>query len=146
MRSDSLKLVDVNLLLYATNPGVPEHGRASAWFDGVMNSGERIALPTATLLSFLRQSTQAAIYRPPLSMQTAVEFVQDWLEWDTVWVPQPTDDHMKIVLGFLGKVPRSGLVTDAHLAALSIEHGLTICSNDRDFRLFDGVRLLNPLE
>jgi predicted nucleic acid-binding protein len=36
-------------------------------------------------------------------------------------------------------------VPDAHLAALSIEHGLTLCSTDGDFARFPGVRWENPL-
>jgi predicted nucleic acid-binding protein len=34
---------------------------------------------------------------------------------------------------------------DAHLAALAIEHGLTLCSADSDFAKFPGLRWQNPL-
>jgi uncharacterized protein len=37
------------------------------------------------------------------------------------------------------------LVPDAHLAALAIEHGLTLCSADSDFARFLGLPWLNPL-
>jgi predicted nucleic acid-binding protein len=40
---------------------------------------------------------------------------------------------------------RADLVNDAHLAALAIEHGLTLCSADRDFSRFSGLRWENPL-
>jgi predicted nucleic acid-binding protein len=36
------------------------------------------------------------------------------------------------------------LVTDAALAALALEHGATLCSTDRDFRRFEGLKLLDP--
>ena len=141
-----MKLLDVNLLLYATNPQAARHEEARTWFDDLMNSGERIGLPWHTLVGFLRMSTQPASFRPPLPMDTALAFVEEWLEWDTVWVPEPTADHIRIVGELLRPVPRSALVPDAHLAALAIEHGLTLCSNDLDFRLFPGRRLLNPLQ
>ena len=79
-------------------------------------------------------------------MHEALEFVEGWLEWDTVWIPEPTSEHHIVLAGLLRKLPRARLVPDAHLAALAIEHGLTLCSADSDFKLFPGLRLLNPLE
>jgi predicted nucleic acid-binding protein len=38
------------------------------------------------------------------------------------------------------------MVTDAHLAALAIEHNATLCTNDRDFTRFHGLKLMNPVE
>lgn len=137
-------LVDVNLLLYVGSPLAREHGKARAWFEDRMNSGERVGLPWHSLLGFIRTATGVA--RPRLAMTDALAFVEEWLEWDTVWVPEPTVDHIRIVGDLLRPVPRSPLVPDAHLAALAIEHGLTLCSNDMDFRLFPGLRLHNPLE
>jgi predicted nucleic acid-binding protein len=40
---------------------------------------------------------------------------------------------------------RGNLVADAHLAALAIEHGLTVCSADTDFARFAEVKWENPL-
>jgi predicted nucleic acid-binding protein len=37
------------------------------------------------------------------------------------------------------------LVPDAHLAALAIEHGLTLCSTDGDFARFPDLAWLDPL-
>jgi predicted nucleic acid-binding protein len=39
----------------------------------------------------------------------------------------------------------SRLVPDAHLAALAIEHGLTLCSSDGDFARFKSLTWENPL-
>ncbi len=33
------------------------------------------------------------------------------------------------------------LILDAHLAALAIEHGATLCTNDRDFLRFPGLQV-----
>lgn len=141
-----MKLLDVNILLYATRQHDPQHPKVSAWFDALMNSGERIALPWHTLLGFLRISTNLASQPNALPVKVALEFVEDWLEWETVWVPEPTANHFALVAELLRASPRSKLVPDAHLAALAIAHGLTLCSTDVDFRLFKGLRLENPLE
>ena len=37
------------------------------------------------------------------------------------------------------------LVSDAHLAALSIEHGTDLCSSDADFSCFPAVRRVDGL-
>jgi len=139
-----VKLVYVNVLLYATNRHDGHHQRAAEWFDALMNSGESVALPWHTLTGFIRVATQPRL-RGALSMHDALEFVEDWLEWESVWVPEPVPHHFALVAELLREAPRSKLVSDAHLAALAIGHGLTLCSTDVDFRLFKGLRLLNPL-
>jgi toxin-antitoxin system PIN domain toxin len=135
----------VNLLLFATNPEAPQHDRARAWFDDQMNSGQRVGIPWKCLVSFVRLSTGSA-RRPPFTMGEALDFVQEWLEWDMVWTPEATDRHAEVFVGLLTAVPRNRLVEDAHIAALAIEHGLTLCSADADFKLFPGLRFHNPLE
>jgi toxin-antitoxin system PIN domain toxin len=139
-------LIDVNLLVYVGSPESPEHDRAVEWFEERMNSGERVGLPWHSLFGFLRVATKRSVSSQSLAMDEALLFVEEWLDWDTVWVPEPTVEHMKIVRNLLSAVPRSAVVPDAHLAALAIEHGLTLCSNDADFRLFPELRLHNPLE
>jgi uncharacterized protein len=142
-----VKLLDINLLLYATDAEDVRHSTVAPWFDELMNSGERVGLPWHTLLGFVRISTQPRAGRPSaVTMQAALEYVEDWMEWDSVWVPEPTANHFAIVSELLHTAPRSQLVSDAHLAALAIGHGLVLCSTDIDFRLFKGLRLLNPLE
>ena len=141
-----MKLIDANLLVYATTPAAPQHQRAAEWFDAEMNGGEVLALPWATLMAFLRVSTDRRIWKQPLTIEAALEFVQDWIEWESTFVPEPAHNHFALVAELLRASPRSKLVPDAHLAALAISHGLTLCSNDVDFRLFKGLRLLNPLE
>ena len=111
-----------------------------------MNSGQRVGLAWFTLVSFLRLASQKGVRRSPMPLSVAVEFVEGWLEWDTVWTPQPTDRHFAVLSDLLKAVPRSGMVNDAHLAALAIEHGLTLCTADHGFRSFPGLRFHNPLE
>jgi len=59
---------------------------------------------------------------------------------------QPGERHWEILSGLLEPAQARGpLVMDAHLAALAIEHGAVLASNDRDFARFDGLRTSNPL-
>lgn len=103
-------------------------------------------MPWVTLLGFLRLTTNRASRQNAISMDLALEFVEGWLEWETVWVPEATARHYEVLATLLRATPRSRMVTDAHLAAVAIEHGLTLCSADRDFRVFPGLKFHNPLE
>jgi toxin-antitoxin system PIN domain toxin len=139
-------LVDVNVLIYARNTADPHHVRAVAWLDDRLNGTARVGLPWMTLLGFLRISTHLGAFRYPLTMSEAWAQVRDWLSADPAWIPQPTERHTEILEQLLGQPGVLGnLVPDAQLAALAIEHGLTLCSTDGDFARFPGLRWENPI-
>lgn len=139
-------LVDANLLIYAHVGSFPQHARARAWLDGQLGGGGPVGLPWPSLLGFLRIVTNARVFERPEPIGEAWRQVEAWLDADACWIPQPTDRHQEL----LAKLVASGgiqasLVPDAHLAALAIEHGLTLCSTDGDFARFAGLRWENPL-
>jgi hypothetical protein len=139
-------LVDVNILLYATNSEADQHAKSREWLDGKLAGAAPVGLPWPTLLAFLRVATNPRAFRSPLTMEVAWQQVSTWLSAETVWTPEPTERHAG-VLGELLALPGvyGNLVPDAHLAALAIEHGLTLCSTDGDFARFPGLTWLNPL-
>jgi hypothetical protein len=139
-------LVDANLLLYAANHAAPEHEPARAWLDEKLNATGRVGLPWPSLLAFVRLASNPLVMRSPVSPERAWGQVQEWLGCEPAWIPLPGARHREALAEFL-KRPwmTSRLVPDAHLAALAIEHGLTLCSTDGDFAKFPGVSWHNPL-
>jgi hypothetical protein len=139
-------LVDANLLLYAANRAAPEHGLARRWLDGRLSDAAPVGLPWPSILAFVRIASNPAIVRRPVTPRAAWRQVREWLACETAWIPLPGDRHAD-VLGPLLAHPfvTSRLVPDAHLAALAIEHGLTLCSTDADFARFPGLKWENPL-
>lgn len=139
-------LVDANLLIYAANHSAPEHPAARRWLDTRLSGSARVGLPWPSLLAFVRLVTNPAILRNPVPVADAWRQIEEWLACDVAWTPEPTARHVD-VLGRLMREPlmTSRLVPDAHLAALSIEHGLTLCSTDGDFARFPEVKWENPL-
>jgi toxin-antitoxin system PIN domain toxin len=139
-------LVDANLLVYAANRAAPEHARARAWLDDRLNGAARVGLPWPSLLAFVRLATNPVVVREPTSLAIAWRQVEEWLGCESAWVPLAGTEHSAI-LGRLFESPgmTSRLVPDAHLAALAIEHGLTLCSTDGDFSRFQGLMWENPL-
>lgn len=139
-------LVDINILLYATNSHASQHAAAREWLDRRLTETNRVGLPWTTLLGFLRLATNARIVKQPLTMAAAWKQVSHWIECEPVWIPQPTERHTEILGRLLAEPGVHGnLVADAHLAALAIEHGLTVCSTDGDFARFAALKWLNPL-
>jgi toxin-antitoxin system PIN domain toxin len=140
-------IVDLNLLLYATNSDLPHHAAARTWWEEAVSADETIGLAWAVVLGFVRISTSRAILPKPLTPRRAFEIVDDWLAQPSVRVVEPTDRHWGIFKSLLEGIGTAGnLSSDAHLAALAIEHGALLCSADRDFGRFPHLRWRNPLE
>lgn len=141
-----MRLLDVNLLLYALDATSPRHDEARRWLEQTLSGRETVALPWTVLLAFLRLSTRAAIFANPLTAEQALDIVDQWLALPCVTVVHPGRRHASILRELLSSVGTAGnLVTDAHLAALAVEHGAELCSCDADFSRFPGVRWLDPL-
>lgn len=139
-------LVDANLLLYAKLLELPQHPRALEWLDAQLNSPHRVGLPWPTTLAFLRIATNPRVFEKPMDTASAWRQVLSWLALPNVWIPQPTERHVEILGDLLvATSATSRLVPDAHLAALAIEHGVTLCSTDGDFARFPLLRWENPL-
>jgi toxin-antitoxin system PIN domain toxin len=130
-----LILVDANVLIYAHVRSFAQHARAKQWLDRRLAGSAQVGLPWPSLLSFLRLVTNRRVFERPESTDSAWHQVLAWLACDSVWIPQPTDRHAEVLGGVLKNVNvAANLIPDVHLAALAIEHGLTLCSTDGDFR------------
>jgi uncharacterized protein len=142
-----VKLVDANLLLYATDTRSPRHASAKSWLDRQLSGDETIALAWVVLLAFLRLSTHPQVFARPLALERAFGVVDRWLEQPCVVVVHPGARHAAMMRQLLGGLGTAGnLVNDAHLAALAIEHGAELNSCDSDFSRFSGLRWANPLD
>ena len=139
-------LVDANLLLYATDSSYPLHDRAQQWLTGAMTGNQRVGLAWSSIGAFLRIATNPRISANPLTAEQAWEQVEAWLGADPTWIP-PATERTAAICGDLVVRHRvtSDLVPDAMLAALAMEHGLTVYSADTDFARFPEARWVNPL-
>ena len=139
-------LVDANVLLFAVDAQSRFHRAAAAWLEEVLNGPRRVGFPWLSLGAFLRLITNPRVTASPLDGATAWQRVEDWLACDVAWVPLPTDRHADVLGGLIRRYDvRGNLMTDARLAALALEHGLTVCSADSDFARFNEIEWLNPL-
>lgn len=139
-------LVDANLLIYSRVSSFPQHEPARFWLDAQLNGTLKVGLPWASLLGFVRLVSNPRVFERPETILGAWEQAEEWLDCPTVWIPLPTENHRRTLASLLqaGSL-RANHVPDAHLAALAIEHGLTLCSTDADFSRFAGLAWENPL-
>ena len=139
-------LLGGNLLLYAHNTSSKEHAPTTAWRDSAL-SADGVCLSWETILAFLRIATTPRIFAKPLSLETAAAVIDKWLAQPNVKILSPTPRLWSIFSELLpSNRARGSLIMDAHLAALAIEHGATLCTNDRDFARFPGLKLDFPLQ
>jgi toxin-antitoxin system PIN domain toxin len=141
-----LILVDANLLLYAYDSSSSQHKRARPWLENAFGGSENVRLALASILAFLRISTNRAVFRRPFRPEEAMRIAAGWLELPAVGIAEPMPGHWSLLETLArGGQARGPLLMDAHLAALAIEYGATLCTTDRDFARFAKLRIRNPL-
>ena len=139
-------LVDTNILLYAEDSLSEHHLPARAWWDDQLSGSGPVCLCWPVLSAFVRIGTNARLHQRPLTVKEAVDRVQSWLDQPCVQVIQPTEQHWSILQRMLREGNASAnLVSDAHLAALAIEHNCQLQSTDADFARFPGLDWRNPI-
>lgn len=140
-----MKLVDANVLLYAVNVADPKHEESRRWLDGALSSGETVGFAWIAVLAFVRLSTRVGLFPNPLPVEEAMGRVRAWLAEPGAVVVEATPRHLDVLAALLAEVGAGGnLVSDAHLAALALEHDATVVTFDSDFGRFRGVRWEAP--
>ena len=139
-------LVDTNILLYAEDSLHPRNQQAREWWDGQLSQTETVCLCWTVLSAFIRIATNPRVFEHPLSLEQALARVQSWLDQPCTRVVRPTERHWTVFQQMLTDGQAiANLVTDAHLAALAIEHGCELASTDSDFARFPKLKWSNPL-
>jgi toxin-antitoxin system PIN domain toxin len=140
-------VIDTNILVYAVNEDAALHRPARVWIEQIFSGTTVVGLPWIVLIAFLRITTNPRIVRSPLPADRSLDYVNEWLNQPYVAPLGPGERHWSIFRGLLQFSGAAGnLTNDAHIAAVAIEHGYTICSTDNDFKRFSGVSHVNPLE
>ncbi|GJL63125.1 MAG: ribonuclease VapC37 [Nitrospirales bacterium] len=141
-----MKIVDLNVILYAVNEDAPHHHLLREWWDGAINGEETIGLPWIVLLGFLRLASNPSVFPRPLDPDAIIGKVDVWLAQTNIQVITEKEGHWEIFRLLLGESGMAGnLTTDAHLAALAMSYSAVLVSCDSDFARFRGLRWENPL-
>ena len=137
---------DVNLLVYAYNEDAPLHGAAKQWWEQLLTSRRAVAIPWAVSCGFVRLMTHPSALVSPMRAGDALAIIESWYARTHVTVVNPGPRHLVLLRELLSATAVAGnLTTDAHLAAIAIEHQCELQSNDSDFGRFPGLRWRNPI-
>ncbi len=141
-----MKIVDLNVLLYAVNSDAPHHQRVRGWWEHALSGDETIGLPWAVVVGFLRVATNPKVFPHPLTPETAIGQIDAWLAHEVASPVMETREHWRTLRELVADAGVAGnLAADAHLAALVMTHGATLVSCDADFARFGNLRWENPL-
>jgi hypothetical protein len=140
-------VVDADLLIYAYDAGSVGHEKSRAWLEETLSGREPVGIPWQSLAAFLRVMTNPKLYDRRYSLDEAMVIVESWMAQSNVRILAPGEDHWsqfrRMMLGGSASGP---LISDAEIAALTIEYGGVLHTADRDFARFPGLRWVNPLE
>ena len=137
---------DLNLLIYAINETSGVHDKAKAWWEACLNASEAVGLPWIVLLGFLRLSTSPRVFSRPLLPEQAWEIIDSWMKTRVARIVNPGSNHRQILKTLILDNGTGGnLTTDAHLAAVCLEHNAVLHTADNDFSRFASLTWKNPL-
>lgn len=140
-----MKIVDVNVLLYAVNADSEHHGASRSWLDSALAGADTVGFTWLASVAFARISTKIGLFPAPLTTAQAFEQLDAWHAAPGARTVDPTRAHLSVLHRLLANVGTGGnLVNDAHLAAIAIEHRSDVVSYDADFGRFPGLRTHRP--
>ena len=137
---------DVNLLIFAYHEQSPYHETASHWWEGLINGDETVGIPWAVSMGFVRQMANPSILETPMKPSESLERVKSWFQYAHIRSLDPGENHLTHLQNIFDTVDGGAkLVTDAHIAALAIEHQAVVHSHDSGFGRFPGLQWYNPI-
>jgi len=142
-----MMLVDANILLYAEDAASPRHDQARVWWDEQLSGPGPVCLCWSVIDAFIRIGTNPRVFAVPRTLPQALRRVESWMAQPCVRIVTPTERHWEVFHRMLVEgQAAANLVSDAHLAALAIQHGCVLMSTDADFARFPGLKWKNPLK
>ena len=139
-------VVDANLLIYAYDARSADHKKSAAWFEKALSGTDAVGLPWPSICAFIRVITNRRLGGMRVAPDAALATVEEWLQSPAVHILVPGDRHWSVFRRMVVEGQASGvLVSDAEIAALTMEYGGTLHTADRDFARFPGLRWVNPL-
>lgn len=137
---------DLNVLIYAYDSGAKQHDACSRWLESALNGDQPVCFSWHTIMGVMRILTTVKMVKNAFTVSEAMDIADDLLTTPLSRMLVPGEQHLALFRRLVDETKISGArLADAHLAALAIEHGAAVVSTDRDFRAFDGIKLIDPL-
>lgn len=141
-------LLDTNLLVYAAMPAMEEHAAARTWLRArYEDTAELVGVSWPTLYAFVRLASSRRIMGDDASpLGGAWRAAMAFVEQENARLIEAGPVHASIAAELVATPGlTSNDVPDVQLAALAIEHGLTLCTHDHGFARFGRLAWTDPL-
>ncbi len=138
--------IDANVLVYASNRDDPRHEAAKRLIERLAAGPDLLYLFWPVALAYVRIATRRDIFDDPPSLAKVCADIAGLLERPNVRAPSEGAGFWTRFQAIASEAgARGNLVTDAHIATLMRQHGVsTIWTHDRDFRRFEGITVRDP--
>lgn len=138
-------VLDVNVVLAAYRADHVHHEAVRPWLERQLSEGEHIVVPDLVWVGFLRLVTNPRIFTAPSGVEQAFEFVEA-LTAQPAYVAFPglPQGLSRLRRLSIDSDARGNLIPDAYVAAVADSLACAVATLDRDFRRFDGLRLVTP--
>jgi len=138
-------LLDVNVIVNAMREDAPRHAVVSAYVESLRRAPEPFGVSDLVLSGALRVLTHPRIFTPPTPAEQAYAFVDALRATPNCMSVTPGPRHWMIFRNLLVETGAIGnLIADAWHAALAMEHGCELVSDDADFARFPRVQWRRP--
>jgi len=139
--------VDTNILVYAHRTDSEFHAPADAMVRSLADDDQRWLIPFHCFVEFYAVVTHPRLYKPPSSMERAIEFLDDVAGSPSLRIAGDeslTWSRLRSLL--VSSVIVGPRAYDARIAAVCMENGVTeLWSADRDYSRFPQLKVVNPL-
>jgi toxin-antitoxin system PIN domain toxin len=134
-------------LVYAHRPVAKGHDRYRAWLEELTNGQAAFGLADLALGGFVRIVTHPRVFRDPTPCDLAIAVAEALRRLPNCVSLAPGPRHWDIFTKLcLAANVRGNLVPDAYLAALAIESGSELITDDRGFGRYPGLRWHGPFD
>ena len=138
-------LPDVNVLIYAFRPDLPQHSVCHTWLTEILAGDVPFGLSTQLLSALIRITTNSRAFQTPSTIEEAFHFCEFLRAQPGCHIVEPGERHWAIFKRLcLESGTRGSRVADAWFAALAIESGCEWITFDRDYARFPGLRWRTP--
>lgn len=134
-------LIDSNILIYAINADSPKNGLAKKFLEDNLR---KVQIAHQSIFETIRVLTHKK-FSNPMKVKAAAEAVYAILEPGRVVTPNETSLYLGLEL--IKKHNLTGnRIFDAYLAATALSNDIGVIATDnvKDFKIFEGIEIINP--
>jgi predicted nucleic acid-binding protein len=139
--------LDCNILIQLAFAEHPLYSKTYAAIEAEAKRGTRFALLPLIATEFLHVATDGRRFAPPLTMDEALDWVQEFLVNPMVCLLNPTAESLHQTLRWMRQFNLGRKrILDTHLAAVLHSNGVhrLMTTNPSDFHVFQALEIVTP--